>query len=139
MKWFGESWQAPLNETCERAETPVGQKCSSCTKPIEDHDRGVLIPAFRKRNEGELGGTGLLSAWTDEPMHLRCLMETVLGPSWETILGSHTDHLIERSSIGSAAWVECPKHGHEARDPFTERCIQCEAEEAEAKRGTTPL
>lgn len=34
-------------------------------------------------------------------------------------------HLLDRSSIGSSAWVECPDHGRQPRDPFTERCVRC--------------
>lgn len=33
--------------------------------------------------------------------------------------------LLDRSSIGRGAWVDCPIHGHQARDPDTDRCIAC--------------
>ena len=36
--------------------------------------------------------------------------------------------LLDRSSIGKSAWVDCPEHGHQPRDPFTadERCVMCQ-------------
>lgn len=33
--------------------------------------------------------------------------------------------LLDASSIGDSAWIECPVHGHTARDPFTDRCVEC--------------
>jgi hypothetical protein len=135
VKWFGpRSWEAPINESCERAEIPVGQLCSFCTVAIEETDLGVLIPSF-VAPEREVAGesrrgwaTGLVSAWSDKPMHLRCLMAETLGPTWRTMLGATIDELIERSSVGSAAWVECEQHGHQPVDPFKSGCIVCVSE-----------
>lgn len=34
--------------------------------------------------------------------------------------------VLDRSSLGEeSCWVQCPEHGRSARDPFTERCVQC--------------
>jgi hypothetical protein len=35
------------------------------------------------------------------------------------------DALIRDSSIGDDAWVNCPRHGRTARDPYTEDCVEC--------------
>jgi hypothetical protein len=34
--------------------------------------------------------------------------------------------LLDRSSLGEdSCWVQCPEHGRSARDPFTDRCVNC--------------
>lgn len=33
--------------------------------------------------------------------------------------------LLDRSSIGTHAWIDCPVHGHTARDPDTRLCVEC--------------
>lgn len=33
--------------------------------------------------------------------------------------------LLDRSSIGTHAWIDCPIHGHTARDPDTRLCVRC--------------
>lgn len=34
--------------------------------------------------------------------------------------------LLDRSSLSEKnLWVECPEHGRSARDPFTDRCVNC--------------
>ena len=126
MKWFGESWGAPVNETVEHAETPVGELCSRCTGPIKAEDRGVIIPCFVEK-PNDTPGSGLVSAWVDQPEHLACFQAEVLGPV-------KIEDLIERSSIGSAAWVECEQHGHQPVDPFKGGCLQCASEAERASR-----
>lgn len=44
MRWFGESWGAPVNEECEQGPTPVGEQCLECEREIGEKDQGVLIP-----------------------------------------------------------------------------------------------
>ena len=135
MKWFGVTWGAPINDDCEHAATPVGEPCSKCPEPIGLHDRGVIIPAFiAPEREPGAPATGLVSAWSHRPMHLRCFMEEVLGPSWRVILGSHIDELIDRSSIGSAAWVDCEQHGRQPTDPFKGGCLACVSEAERSSR-----
>ena len=35
--------------------------------------------------------------------------------------------LLDRSSLGEeSCWVQCPEHGRQVRDPFTERCVMCQ-------------
>jgi hypothetical protein len=34
--------------------------------------------------------------------------------------------LLDRSSLSEGSlWVQCPEHGRQARDPFSERCVFC--------------
>lgn len=42
MTWFGASWDAPINEECERQATPVGEPCLRCEEPIESWASGVV-------------------------------------------------------------------------------------------------
>lgn len=42
MRWFGESWNAPMNDESERADVPVGTKCLLCNKPIAETDKGII-------------------------------------------------------------------------------------------------
>jgi hypothetical protein len=44
MRWFGETWGAPVNEECEHAPTPVGEQCLECERVINDGQQGVLLP-----------------------------------------------------------------------------------------------
>ena len=66
MKWFGHQWNAPICEDSTHIETPVGQQCFWCEKPIIASDVGVVLP--------HLGETES----TEEPWHLYCL-QTSLG------------------------------------------------------------
>jgi hypothetical protein len=71
MRWFGpESWDAPVNERCERAPIPVGETCISCKNLVEPNDDGFLVPFFN----------GITSK--EEPWHYRCFMGNILGPDY---------------------------------------------------------
>lgn len=43
MRWFGESWGAPICEE-EQIDTPVGEPCTLCEKEIEADDQGFEVP-----------------------------------------------------------------------------------------------
>lgn len=63
MRWFGVNWEAPINQTCDHIETPVGATCMVCSLNIYEHDQGLLIP--------RLDGHG------EDPIHLRCFLYAV--------------------------------------------------------------
>lgn len=44
MKWFGESWGAPVCRPAARIEVPVGQSCQYCGELIADTDQGFAVP-----------------------------------------------------------------------------------------------
>jgi len=44
MKWFGESWGAPVNESAEHVDTPVGWPCVYCRIMIVEADAGFITP-----------------------------------------------------------------------------------------------
>lgn len=68
MRWFGESWGAPINEDTPHAPTPVTAPCERCKKPIEENDRGVLIPMLGAPDER-----------LEVAYHLRCWLASVVG------------------------------------------------------------
>ena len=43
MRWFGESWGAPVCEADEHQPTP-DVPCAGCDVPIQEGDQGVLLP-----------------------------------------------------------------------------------------------
>lgn len=45
LRWFGETWGAPVNDPVNHVETPVGMECAhGCDEPIVAGDRGVTLP-----------------------------------------------------------------------------------------------
>jgi hypothetical protein len=66
VKRFGEGWAHPANEVLELVATPVGMPCMHCSKPIEAHDLGVLMPF--------VGGTCEEPTQTEVAMHRVCLL-----------------------------------------------------------------
>ena len=80
MRWFGADWGAPVCDADTHAPTPVGEPCVPCGKPIMAGDRGFLIP----QSSTTWGETHVMIEY--RPWHLACMMESVLGPEWESIL-----------------------------------------------------
>lgn len=68
MKWFGTSWNAPVNEFAEHTNTPTGD-CAICEYPILPTDSGFILPY--------LGEDGAISPL---PYHRECFLLDVLGP-----------------------------------------------------------
>jgi hypothetical protein len=66
MKWFGPSWGAPVCDSEERVEVPVGQRCPRCCKPIEPEAQGLVLA------EANLDFVSYERAW-----HLDCLLAAV--------------------------------------------------------------
>lgn len=79
VRWFGDSWEAPVNDPRARVPTPVGAPCGECPHLIGDHDRGIGVPS-----------TSLVYSW----WHLGC---------WLRSLGLTPDLLRADSSLYQAA------------------------------------
>lgn len=64
LRWFGPSWHAPINETAEHVETPVGFCCAACGHAIAEGDRGLFVwhAGFQHAPDGH------------RPEHLRCFL-----------------------------------------------------------------
>ena len=63
MKWFGDTWHAPINDTVLHTETPVGELCLRCEVPIAEGDSGLILPHVGK------------FAATENPFHRQCFFE----------------------------------------------------------------
>lgn len=74
MEWFGRHWGAPVNENTEHTATPLGVPCFLCKVPIKYGDQGVVLPYCSS------GASALV------PEHLKCFLESVLGPNAEELL-----------------------------------------------------
>lgn len=70
--WFGKSWGAPVCEPERHKPTPVGELCDFCSVPIEQLDRGHLIPYW----------DGVSTESVLMPYHHHCWMESILGSNW---------------------------------------------------------
>lgn len=70
--FFGEPWDVPATEGQEHVPTPVGTPCLWCQVPIEDGDRGFILPAMRQTLAGD---------WYADPLpqHRECQMRSVIG------------------------------------------------------------
>jgi len=79
MTWFGEPWDAPLNEECERQATPVGELCLRCEEPIESWASGVTMVCI------DAAGA------TRRPQHLECFIRSSVG-SMGHLLGRCSCH-----------------------------------------------
>jgi hypothetical protein len=82
MLWFGESWDAPMCEPGAHAPTPVGVLCMSCEEPIEEGDRGVMMPqGGLDELAARLDPLGLVTVGSVRGVaqHLECQLRSVLG------------------------------------------------------------
>lgn len=67
VKWFGESWGAPICDPHDHRPTPVGETCPYCDAVIDDRAQGLLI--FHLEAQGA----------TERPWHIDCFMLTIVG------------------------------------------------------------
>jgi hypothetical protein len=65
VRWFGESWGAPVCDPKAHTETPVGAICLYCPDPIESDDQGFVVPHLGEADESVV--------------HRACLMHSILG------------------------------------------------------------
>lgn len=49
VRWFGETWNAPVNDPRTHIDAPVGRECERCRRPIHPKDQGVTIPTHDQR------------------------------------------------------------------------------------------
>ena len=66
MKWFGNSWGAPICKPEDRADTPVGENCYLCEVAIMPSEIGVIMPY-----------SGEAYAFLELPAHLQCLLNSL--------------------------------------------------------------
>ena len=81
MRWFGKTWEAPVNFEADHAETPVGMLCASdCGERIEADDRGVLLPtAFVLGEEGPMEVRQVEGEdYVECAYHIDCFLDTII-------------------------------------------------------------
>lgn len=76
VAYFGEKWDAPhLDEEPDKVvvqiPTPVGEICPLCEEPVNDGDRGLMMP-FVTTVDGDWVGK-------PRPVHAECNLRQVLG------------------------------------------------------------
>lgn len=80
-RWFGESWGAPMNETCPRVTLPDDRiPCAGCDRPLLPVERGVATCAFLPYEDPHL--FTIEDEGRSIPMvgyHVDCFMFGILG------------------------------------------------------------
>lgn len=77
MEWFGENWNAPINDT-PHVDTPVGDICAKCERLIKNEDQGFMIPHYM--GSAENGDDNfIMMAW-----HKDCLLEGII-PNYKNV------------------------------------------------------
>jgi hypothetical protein len=66
VRWFGDSWGAPINDPRTWVETPTNELCAECMKWIESDDSGIRIPGVE--------ASGYVS------FHKKCFFHTIGVP-----------------------------------------------------------
>jgi hypothetical protein len=79
-RWFGSSWNAPINHPDYQVPIPFADPCSYCAKYFDERDQGVQIPRV---NEEE-----------SDFYHRVCWNKLILGPDLA--------EFIERTRSGQA-------------------------------------
>lgn len=84
MRWFGPSWDAPINESVERMPVPSGHVCAhhGCGETIDTGDRGVAIPLISDSYPPEVVPVRDTTTGDVQPhlvYHLRCHLLGILG------------------------------------------------------------
>jgi hypothetical protein len=86
MQWFGESWQAPVNDDVPHGPTPVGIPCAGgCGLKIQPEDQGVLIPTPATSHGGDgASHTYTLDGIPHVAFHLFCFLKELGIHKWES-------------------------------------------------------
>jgi hypothetical protein len=74
MSWFGKSWGAPVCEDEDHIDTPEGQKCLYCEKPITADDQGIVMPVALVDKPAEL-----------IPVHIDCYLKKVVPHGFDCV------------------------------------------------------
>jgi hypothetical protein len=86
MQWFGEAWDAPINEDVKHGPTPVGLRCAGgCGVRIQPEDQGVLIPIMTsKQNADGDKHVYILENQQHIAYHLVCFLKELGVHRWES-------------------------------------------------------
>lgn len=94
VRWFGQTWNAPINADLPQVETPVGILCQRCNEHIATDDSGVLIAfggvdyvtavaMYGDRAEAHVGehvyAVVIIDGLPYLPEHRDCFLDSVIG------------------------------------------------------------
>lgn len=72
MDFFGERWDAPIvDPPSQQISTPVGEPCMWCEEPIQDGDRGVVMPCVEMVDDAPVARI--------RPAHMECNLRNSVG------------------------------------------------------------
>lgn len=77
VRWFGETWDAPICEDGYQVESPLGEVCLYCEGVIEDGERGVLTaasPSIEGTFRWWIGGHEVYVA----AYHIDCFLSSII-------------------------------------------------------------
>lgn len=75
-RWWGRTWNAPVNIPEAQVAPPLGQPCSGrCGDKIVDGDRGLSIPAVETEALMTLAAAGAMVQVTYAHYHRECFMQ----------------------------------------------------------------
>lgn len=72
MRWFGEPWNPNCCAPESRVDTPVGELCERCKRPIRKDDQGLRIPCLTT-----LDIVHKLGTMRELSIHIDCFLESV--------------------------------------------------------------
>ena len=67
MKWFGDSWGAPVCTELEKVPVPITELCFACGGEFVELDRGLVLPYDDK------------SGTRDTFWHRTCFLKSITG------------------------------------------------------------
>lgn len=74
VKWFGESWGAPICDPADKVDVPTGRLCLMCDREILAGDQGLMVTHLGETANGAWRGA------IRQPWHLDCWLMSVLPP-----------------------------------------------------------
>jgi hypothetical protein len=51
VRWFGPTWDSPVNDPANEMSVPLGENCLRCEEAFDHGDQGLAIPALLSVSE----------------------------------------------------------------------------------------
>lgn len=98
VRWFGESWRAPICEPEYQVIVPVGTKCLECTKPIKASSQGLITSC-----SPSIWGSWMMQVddvdVTVCSYHLHCWLKEVVGGEMSAKILARMDYRVTDDEI----------------------------------------
>lgn len=89
MRWFGQTWNAPVNHPDYQIPIPIGELCEYCAIPFDSESQGTAVPL----PDGDY-----------DSYHRLCWLKLTVGPD--------VAEFVERTLSGRQAGQEQQAAGH---------------------------